>query len=92
MTVLCGTEWDRYHWVYKVTVLCGTAWDRDSLAVSGDGVVWDSVGQRLLGVSSEGVHDVSGGPGELLPLLSQSLHCLHQPCVGLQQVYMYILA
>ena len=31
-----------------MTVLCGTVWDRDSLAVSGDGVMWDSVG-RLIG-------------------------------------------
>ena len=64
-------------------------WDRDSLVVSGDGVVSDNVGQRLLGVSSDGVHDVSGGAGELFPLLSQPLHCLHQPGVGLQQVYRY---
>ena len=48
--------------------------------------IYVDMGQRgtdSLGVTGDGVHDVSGGAGELSPLLCQPLHCLHQFRVGL---------
>ena len=48
--------------------------------------IYVDMGQRgtdSLGVTGDGVHDVSGDAGELSPLLCQPLHCLHQFRVGL---------
>ena len=39
-----GVVWDsvgQTHWVCRVMMLRGTVWDRDSLALSGESVLWD---------------------------------------------------